>query len=55
MFVAGSSNAIVLNTEADDGDNILVEDSLSNIATYLATGSSSGTAYILNGVTVTAS
>jgi|TARA_R110001592_G_scaffold125834_2_gene336195 hypothetical protein len=54
-FVAGSSNAIVFDTEADDGDNILVEDSLSNIATYVATGSSSGTAYILNGVTVTAS
>ena len=39
----------------EPGDNILVEDSLSNIATYLATGSSSGTTYILNGVTVIAS
>jgi hypothetical protein len=38
----------------DEFDRLLVEDSLSNIATYVASGSSSGTAYILNGVTVTA-
>jgi len=57
-FEAGNDYLVVMdatdNSGTDELDRILVEDSLSNIATYVASGSSSGTAYILNGVTVAA-
>ena len=57
-FEAGNNYLVIMDASdgsgTDEFDRLLVEDSLSNIATYVASGSSSGTAYILNGVTVTA-
>ena len=57
-FEAGNNYLVVMDASdgsgTDELDRLLVEDSLSNIATYVASGSSSGTAYILNGVTVAA-
>ena len=41
-------------SSADENDQIDLEDKTSGIATYVQAGSSSGTAYVLNGVTVAA-
>ena len=41
-------------SSSDENDQIDLEDKTSGIATYVQAGSTSGTAYVLNGVTVAA-
>ena len=52
------SDDLVLNgtdgSSTDENDNIDLEDKTSGIATYIQAGSTDGTAYVLNGITVAA-
>ena len=52
---ADNADRLVQDTAANENDPIVMEDYTSDIVVVSQTGSSSGTASVLNGVTVTAS